>query len=726
MRKNFLKLALAVAMATTVVTTAPLIGSAVGQPVTVYANTQTQRSETINGVTYYEPTNTFKNFYNPTYKPIHPMCINIWNGVYDTVYFMGTLYQVEEYNTGKLPKPTLQYGELTVNNGEAIKNGSDITKYITNASTVENYLDRVSFRYTAGYEDTVSNAKKGTSTKYTFTAPITGVVKFRWVMNEQHGIYTGVDIFDSNGERAQYYGADLMVGSNYGNYVNYKVEKGKQYTLRFATKGTDTQQKFEMFFIKSYDNKNGTATYSQNEWHVYNMPEDPYNMDLGLGSDSENNFKRMRMVTLPITLKEESKVTVNLRSLNFAYEGWTAVLKVLSIHDKKKMDTLKLKDWDYSTTIYKDLKFTGLEIGLTSAKVEFTLPAGSYYIPIANNSYGKSTDVAFKYTITPTGKKTITEPELTKPYTDDTAVKGTCEKGAKVTVTISGKNYTTSDTSKGTFSIKVPKLKKGASIKVKQSKSGVTSKTVTTKVVDDSFLNSKLTSVITTNGGDTVLSGKCYKGTTVVAKVGSKEYKDTTTKSGSYSIKVPKIKAGTKITITQKNSTSSKSRKTTQTAVNLTITKIEYSAGKYKVYGKCNKNETVSIKVGSKTYTDKLTKKGTYCISIPTQKSSQDITITQGNGTQTVVRRLQSKVSLMLKYYKPSVAAKKNNYYVTGNSICKGADVYVKINGKTYKGKVDNSGKYKVKTTRIKKNSKIYVYVKSGSVKSKTNSITVK
>ncbi|MDF2510332.1 MAG: hypothetical protein K0S04_198 [Herbinix sp.] len=52
--------------------------------------------------------------------------------------------------------------------------------------------------------------------------------------------------------------------------------------------------------------------------------------------------------------------------------------------------------------------------------------------------------------------------------------------------------------------------------------------------------------------GTTTISGACLKNTVVYVKVGSKTYTDKTTSSGKYSVKVPALKKGTKISVSLK------------------------------------------------------------------------------------------------------------------------------------------------------------------------------
>ena len=426
---------------------------------------------------------------------------------------------------------------------------------------------------------------------------------------------------------------------------------------------------------------------------------------------------------MPLRLTAKSKVTISMRSLNFANEDWTALVDWIMVYDKTKLDKVS-GTRNITDCIVFEKNNIGGEVGTSTFSISFTLPAGNYYIPININStsLGMTLDTAFKYTVTQVAG--LSTPKITQVYQNDKYVSGTCVKNSTVTVTVGGKDYTTSDTADGKFKVKVPSIKTGTEVSVKLTKGKDYSKTATTKAIADSFINAKLTSCVTVKNGDTIVSGKCYPGTTVSVKVGSKTYKDTTTTTGKYSIKVPTIKKGTTIKITQKNKTNSKSRSLENKVSFLNITSVTYTSKGYKVKGTCKKNQDVKITVGSKTYTTKKTSDGTFSITIPNQKAGTAITISQGNGT--ITRRIQGGSRLLLQYYKPNVVFKTNGYTVSGRSLAKGATVYVKVGSKTYKGTVDDKGNYKVKTSKITKGTKVSVYVKSSSVTSKTTTVKAK
>lgn len=676
-KKDYLKIALAAGILATTISTSP-VNSFMGEPVKVYAATSESQIEKDN-----------------------------------EKYINADVQLVEDYaQMGNAKLNTKPEGVMTVKGtSKQFKSGSDITKELIYANTVDKYLTKKQFYYVPGAIDTYQNAKKGKSTYYKFTAPCTGVLKFRWVNDEQVNVSTGASVYDKNGKVVSTYNSDLIVGGDVGNYLGWNVKKGETYTIRFASLGGDYKQKFEAFFIDVMDNNNGAKNYSQNKWYVYNVDPD------SISTPDNNGGKIIRKKCALLNLQTESEVTVYIRDLTYAKEGWTNKLSKYYVYKKSDLDSNK-------NTAYKTINLNNKDNCKSPLKITFKLPAGKYYIR-ATKGYG--TDFAFKYSVKSVATKKVSAPSVTKPYESDTAIKGSGIKGATVTAKVDNKSYTAKVGSDGKYSIKVPKLKKGATVKVTQKHNGVTSSATTKKVANDTFLDSSLTVITTANGSSTtVISGKCYKNTEVSVNAGGKTYKDKTTKDGKYSIKAPKLKEGAKITVTQKNTTGSKKRTKSVKNNELKITSISVSGSKTKISGKCAKNDWVKIKVGNKTYTDKTTKSGSFSVTVPRFSAGTKISVTQANSKATVKRVFSGNGSLFVKYYKPSVIAHSNSYKVTGKGLIKGSVVSVRINGKTYKGKVDKNDNYKVKTCKLKKGDKVRITIKNGKYESKSTTVVVK
>ena len=130
-------------------------------------------------------------------------------------------------------------------------------------------------------------------------------------------------------------------------------------------------------------------------------------------------------------------------------------------------------------------------------------------------------------------------------YTTAKKVTGTTLKKAKVTVKVGSKIKTVKSNSKGKFTVKIPKQKKsGKKITVRVYKTdGTQYANKTVKVKKRLSVNKVYTSSTKVKG--TTKWKKKY----VKVKIGNKTYGGKVTNKGQFTIKIPKQKKGTKITV---------------------------------------------------------------------------------------------------------------------------------------------------------------------------------
>lgn len=105
------------------------------------------------------------------------------------------------------------------------------------------------------------------------------------------------------------------------------------------------------------------------------------------------------------------------------------------------------------------------------------------------------------------------------------------------------------------------------------------------------------------------------------------------TSKGTFSVKIAVQKAGTKLTITAKDSAGNVSSSASVTVVDVvapskpTVKKVDDNDKV--VTGKAEANSTVTVKVGSKTIgSAKATSKGSYSVKIKAQKKGTTLSIT--------------------------------------------------------------------------------------------------
>lgn len=141
-------------------------------------------------------------------------------------------------------------------------------------------------------------------------------------------------------------------------------------------------------------------------------------------------------------------------------------------------------------------------------------------------------------------------------------------------------------------------------------------------------------SVNKVDNNDKVITGKAEASSTVTVKSGSKVLGSAkATSKGTFSVKIAVQKAGTKLTITAKDSAGNVSSSASATVVDVvapskpTVKKVDDNDKV--VTGKAEANSTVTVKVGSKTLgSAKATSKGSYSVKIKAQKKGTTLSIT--------------------------------------------------------------------------------------------------
>lgn len=136
------------------------------------------------------------------------------------------------------------------------------------------------------------------------------------------------------------------------------------------------------------------------------------------------------------------------------------------------------------------------------------------------------------------------------------------------------------------------------------------------------------------DNNDKVVTGKAEASSTVTVKSGSKVLGSAkATSKGTFSIKIAVQKAGTKLTITAKDSAGNVSSSASVTVVDVvaprkpTVYKVDDNDKVVK--GKAEANSTVTVKVGSKSLgSAKASSKGSYSVKIKAQKKGTTLSIT--------------------------------------------------------------------------------------------------
>ncbi|MBC2024352.1 immunoglobulin-like domain-containing protein [Listeria booriae] len=206
--------------------------------------------------------------------------------------------------------------------------------------------------------------------------------------------------------------------------------------------------------------------------------------------------------------------------------------------------------------------------GEPGAKITITLPDGTDMSKTAGSD-GKATftigtqEVGDVITATQTGSNgktsapasitvtagSIAAPTISSLTTEDTAAKGTGIAGATVTITANSINYTGTVAADGTYSITIPKQAAGATVTAKQEKGGITSNSVSTKVIDNRTPVAPTVNPV--KDSDTTVTGTGTKGDTIkVTTPDGETYTTVVGDDGKWSVTIPAQEAGAKIDAT--------------------------------------------------------------------------------------------------------------------------------------------------------------------------------
>ncbi|WP_054949836.1 S8 family serine peptidase [Numidum massiliense] len=220
-------------------------------------------------------------------------------------------------------------------------------------------------------------------------------------------------------------------------------------------------------------------------------------------------------------------------------------------------------------------------------------------------------------------------------YHTKTTVTGKAKKGTTVTVkkgkTVLGKGKANS---KGTFSVKIKKQKVG-------TKLTVVAQDAKTKHKSSAYVTVKkgkpaAPTVNTVYSSSKTVKGKTSAKATVTVKRGKTKLGSAkATSKGAFSVKIKPQKAGTKLTVTAKNTKGQVSFARTVTVKKAkpaapTVNAV-YSSSKT-VKGKTSAKATVTVKRGkTKLGSAKATSKGAFSVKIKPQKAGTKLTVTAKN-----------------------------------------------------------------------------------------------
>ncbi|MDT0110807.1 Ig-like domain-containing protein [Listeria booriae] len=325
-----------------------------------------------------------------------------------------------------------------------------------------------------------------------------------------------------------------------------------------------------------------------------------------------------------------------------------------------------------------------------------TVSGGEYSITIpkqavgtvisAKQSLNSKTSSSVSTTVT---QGTVAAPVINTVTSDDIRVTGTGTKGAVVTLTIAGHDYTGLVDANGAYSITIVKQPAGTTITAKQEINGKSSANATTTVTQG-VVTPPTVNPVTTD--DIKVTGTGMKGAVVKLTINGTDYTGLVDSDGKYSIDIPKQAEGTGIVaveiINGTTSTTTIASVTQGTVATPTINSV--TTEDTTVKGTGTTGAVVTITIGSNTYTGSVTN-GSYSITIPKQAAGTVISAKQTLNNKTSAATTTSVIATQTTLTTNNFTIGVDNYIrgtYTGSSVAKLA---IEVNG-TVQQKITATG----------------------------------
>lgn len=361
---------------------------------------------------------------------------------------------------------------------------------------------------------------------------------------------------------------------------------------------------------------------------------------------------------------------------------------------------IEIKDSDSSVVNFGEWETTNLKNGTYNLRIE-----------ALDTSGGKSTLDRIVYVKNPVPLPTVLE------VTDkSTKVTGTAKQGTTVLVFKNESqigNGTASEA--GTFSIPIPLQMAGTELKIISMDGNDASDTLKVRVKDITPPEQPIVHTVTNKG--TAITGKTEPFAIVLAKLPDKTYKVKADAYGKFSITIPIQNFGTSIFMTVQDSAQlkSKEKKITVTRVAPNIPTVNTVNNKAtQVSGKSEKYATMTVGIGTRSYTARADAYGVYKIAIPVQNSGTTLKVTakDSTGASSVPRTI---TVIRIAPNKPTVHTVYNNVSSISGKTEKYATVTTKIGSKNYSKKADAYGNFKIAIPVQKSGVKLNVTAKDNA-----------
>ncbi|MBM7662543.1 hypothetical protein JOC85_003350 [Bacillus mesophilus] len=248
----------------------------------------------------------------------------------------------------------------------------------------------------------------------------------------------------------------------------------------------------------------------------------------------------------------------------------------------------------------------------------------------------------------------------------------------------------------GTFSVSIPTQPAGATLKV-VSFGGTVFSTAVVKTVKD-VTPPSIPTVNAVNNKSSLISGKTEPNATVSVRFPAKTYTVKADTAGYFKLVIPIQNTGTAIYVKAMDSANLQSVEkkiiVARIAPNIPTVATIYNT-QSQVTGKTEAYATVSVKIGTLTYSSKANQYGNFVVKIPVQNSGTSVGVTSKDSKGAESSPKVIKV-LRIAPNMPVVNTVNNKAAVITGKTEKYAYITVKIGTKIYNVRADIYGNYKV------------------------------
>ncbi|MED4063108.1 Ig-like domain-containing protein [Priestia megaterium] len=521
---------------------------------------------------------------------------------------------------------------------------------------------------------------------------------------------------------------DWRVNNHYFVYYKFKVQGGK---TNPASLSVTTPKENVKGFIQRDGKKidEGSVTFYEegnkdNEFNILirngefsaYLPDGKYQMDhyYEYGFEVEETFPYDYSFSVVNGKSNPSFLEIDT---SITDKTAPAAPKVNMVSDKDKVVTGTAEAEATVTVKAGDKTYTS--VTKADGKFSITIDAQKAGTVLNVTAKDKAGNISETTKVSVQDKTAPSAPKVNGVSDKDKIVTGTAEAEATVTVKAGNKTYTTVTKTDGKFTVTIDTQKAGTELSVTaKDKAGNISKATTVTVQDKTAPPAPNVNKVTTS--DTKITGKAEANSMVYVKVGTKVIGEKAADSkGAFSVPIAKQKANTKIGVVAKDKAGNYSPYTSVTVTETdkvppSAPKVNAVSDKDKVVtGTAEANATVTVKAGSKVYTNVVKADGKFTVTIDVQKAGTVLNVTAkdkaGNISKTTTVTVQDKTAPSA----PNInKVTTNDTKVTGKAEANSM-VYVKVGTKVIGEKAaDSKGAFSVPIAKQKANTKIGVVAK--------------